>query len=248
MPNMKLVVAYDGTDFHGFARQQGLRTVQGTLETVLTSFVGDAVEVFGSGRTDAGVHARAQVVSFRVDGGPPPERYPYILRRTLPTDIVALSAEVVPDEFHARFSAQSKTYRYTVQRSLVPDVFTMRYVWHVPHSLNLGEMRKAATALLGEHDFTSFCAAATPIENKVRTIHDFRLVERESYLDLFCTGSGFLQHMVRILAGTLVDVGQGRMRADAIAGVLAARDRRLAGRTAPAQGLTLWEVQYPEWS
>ncbi|MCL6547988.1 MAG: tRNA pseudouridine(38-40) synthase TruA [Alicyclobacillus sp.] len=242
---IKLTIAYDGTDFHGFARQRGLRTVQGELEAALARVIGPGVEVHGSGRTDAGVHARAQVVHWTQSQGPPAERYPPLLRRLLPPDIVAVrAAEVVP-EFHARFSALRKTYRYTVQRAEVEDVFTKRYCWHVPQPLNLAAMREAAGHLEGEHDFTSFCAAATPVADKTRTIDDLRLEERGTYLDLWCTGNGFLQHMVRIIAGTLVDVGLGRMSADAIPGVLAARDRRRAGRTAPARGLTLWEVEYP---
>lgn len=244
MPNVKMVIAYDGTDFHGFARQKDLRTVQGTLETVLGSITGEAVEVFGSGRTDAGVHARAQVIHFRQENGPPPSRYPYVMRRALPPDIVAVSTEIVPDAFHARFSAKSKTYRYTIDRSRIPDVFTRRYVWHVPTEMDLDEMHEAAAVLVGEHDFTSFCAASTPIENKVRTIYELRLVERGSYLDVYCTGSGFLQNMVRIVAGTLVDVAEGRMSPEQVAHALQGKDRRLAGRTAPASGLTLWEVHY----
>lgn len=245
MPNMKLVIAYDGTDFHGFARQKGLRTIQGTLEDVISSIAGKPVEVFGSGRTDAGVHARAQVVNFQVDGGPPPSRYPYILRRALPKDIVVVSAETVEGDFHARFSALKKTYRYTLQRNRMPDVFTARYVWHFPWTLDVSRMETAAGILVGEHDFTSFCAASTPIENKVRTIYDLHLEERDTYLDIYCTGSGFLQNMVRILVGTLTDVGQGRIEPSRMGKILEAHDRQRAGQTAPACGLTLWQVYYP---
>jgi len=245
MTNIKLVIAYDGTDFHGFARQKNLRTVQGSLETVLGSVLRGPVEVLGSGRTDAGVHARAQVVSFRPDHGPHPDHYPYLLRRMLPHDIAPVSASVVDDKFHARFSAQAKTYRYTISRANLDDVFLRRYVWHVPQVLNLEAMYRAAAMLVGEHDFTSFCAAATPIENKRRNLFELKLVERGTYLDIYCTGNGFLQNMVRILVGTLVNVGHGRICADAMPDILAARDRRLAGKTAPAQGLTLWEVHYP---
>jgi tRNA pseudouridine38-40 synthase len=241
---VKLVIAYDGTHFHGFARQAGLRTVQGTLEQVLADVLGHPVEVFGSGRTDAGVHARAQVVHFTQQHGPPPERWPRILLRRLPEDIVVTSAEAVPDSFHARFSARWKTYRYTLQRAEVPDVFTRRYTWHVPGPLNLDEMRRAAAALEGEHDFTSFCAAATPVEDKRRTISAIRIDPRGSYLHIYCRGNGFLQHMVRIVVGTLVQVGQGKRTAADIPRILAARDRQAAGPTAPPQGLTLWEVEY----
>lgn len=241
---MKLVLSYDGTDFHGFARQRGLRTVQGTLETVLERVLGYSVEVFGSGRTDAGVHARAQVVHWvQRDSGPPAERYPYLLRRSLPSDIVALTATDAPSQFHARFSVERKTYRYTIQCAKVEDIFTNRYSWHVPLPIDVTVMRSAAEELVGTHDFTSFCAAATPVEDKRRTVYDVRIEERGSYCDVYCTGNGFLQYMVRIIAGTLVDIGQGKMK-DSIGEVLMLRNRRCAGQTAPARGLTLWEVVY----
>ncbi|MBX6352433.1 MAG: tRNA pseudouridine(38-40) synthase TruA [Thermoflavifilum sp.] len=244
MQKVKLIIAYDGTDFHGFARQQGLRTVQGILEEVLAGVLGHPVEVFGSGRTDAGVHARAQVVHFQQEKGPPPEKWPYILLRRLPPDIVAVAAEPVPDDFHARFSVRWKTYRYSIARGEVPDIFRRRFTWHVPGPLNLDEMRQAAAALVGTHDFTSFCAAATPVEDKRRTIAEIRFEPGERELHIYCTGNGFLQHMVRIIVGTLVQVGQGRRAAAEIADILAARDRRAAGPTAPPQGLVLWSVEY----
>lgn len=244
MPKIRATVAYDGTDFHGFARQPGLRTVQGTLERMLSGLTGEPVEVFGSGRTDAGVHARAQVVHWVQSVGPPAERYPMIGRKVLPSDLVIVQAEEVDDQFHARFSTTRKVYRYTVQQAAIEDVFTNRYAWHVSQALNTEEMERAAKHLVGEHDFTSFCAAATPVENKVRTIYAIELVKRDTYLDIICTGSGFLQNMVRILAGTLVDVGLGNLGPDAMPQILDERDRRLAGRTAPARGLCLWHVEY----
>lgn len=241
---VRLDVSYDGTDFHGFARQPGLRTVQGTLEEVLARLLSTEIEVFGSGRTDAGVHARAQVVHFEQESGPPPERYPRVLARLLPRDIVVTSGSEPPPGFHARFSVRQKTYRYTLQRAKTEDVFTRRYVWHLPEELDLARMADAAKHLVGTHDFTSYCKAGTPIEDKVRTIFALNLQERGSYVDLICTGSGFLQNMVRIIAGTLVDVGMGKMTPEAVLQSLRARDRRSAGRTAPPNGLTLWQVEY----
>ncbi|GGJ00846.1 tRNA pseudouridine synthase A [Alicyclobacillus cellulosilyticus] len=244
MPRIRMTVAYDGTDFHGFAKQQGLRTVQGVLEETLGRILRQPVEVFGSGRTDAGVHARGQVVHWDQDTGPPADRYPYLLRRALPPDIVAVAAEEVPPSFHARFSALAKTYRYTLQRADVEDVFTKRYAWHVPGPLDVDAMRRAASYLTGEHDFTSFCAAAAQVQDKVRRIDAIDLVERGTYLDIRCTGNGFLQHMVRIIVGTLVEVGRGRRSPDEMPDILAARDRSRAGITAPPHGLALWEVHY----
>lgn len=243
LPKIKLVIGYDGTDFHGFARQPGLRTIQGVLEEHLARIHNHPVEVFGSGRTDAGVHARWQVVHFERDVGPPADKYVYLLRRSLPRDIVPIMAEEVPENFHARFSVQTKTYRYTIQRAVIPDVFSHRYTWHEPLSMNVQRMQEAADDLLGEHDFTSFCASTTYVEDKVRTLFAVDVVERGTYLDITCSGNGFLQYMVRIIVGTLVDLGEGRLDRH-IRQVLAARDRTLAGRTAPARGLCLWQVDY----
>jgi tRNA pseudouridine38-40 synthase len=243
---IKLEIAYDGTDFHGFAKQKELRTVQGTLEAILERIAGRPVEVLGSGRTDAGVHARAQVVHFVLDGGPPTEKMVYILSRMLPRDIVPIRACDASNDFHARFSTLQKTYRYTIQRATVEDVFSNRYAWHITSALDIVRMKEAAVHFVGEHDFTSFCAASTPIQNKIRTIFELNLEEHETYLHIFCTGSGFLQNMVRIIVGTLVDIGQGRYVPFDVVRMLEAQDRRIAGKTAPALGLCMWNVVYPE--
>lgn len=245
---MRATVAYDGTDFHGFARQRDLRTVQGVLEEKLSGLLGSPVEVFGSGRTDAGVHARGQVVHWDQPVGPPPERYPAIFQHILPRDLLVRDVTVAADTFHARFCAVAKTYRYTIQTAREPDIFTRRYSWHLQAPLNLDRMRVSAAHLVGEHDFTSFCAAATPVENKVRTLYDLCIEPRDSYLDIVCTGSGFLQNMVRIITGTLVDVGTGRLEPDNLPAILEAKDRTRAGGTAPPEGLCLWQVFYdPEF-
>lgn len=238
-------MAYDGTGFHGFAKQQGLRTVEGVLEHMLCRISGQQIELFGSGRTDAGVHARAQVVHWTQSMGPPAEKYVYILRRFLPSDIVAIEAKEVPEEFHARFSAIGKTYRYTLQRSKIADVFTTRYAWHYPWLLNVEKMTEAAKYLIGKHDFTSFSATSSSVEDRIRTIYKLDVIERGTYLDIYCSGNGFLQHMVRIIVGTLVDVARGRYEPADIKKILLSKDRKRAGRTAPSLGLTLWEVTYP---
>jgi tRNA pseudouridine38-40 synthase len=241
---IKLVFGYDGSNFHGFARQEGLRTVQGTLENVLSRVLHVPMEVVGSGRTDAGVHARAQVIHWTQDSGPPAEHYPYLLRRSLPRDILPTEATEVSDDFHARYDTVCKTYRYTLQLAPKEDIFTHRYAWHVRKPLDFEAIQMACQCLLGEHDFTSFCAGATPATNRVRTIHQLSMVQRESFMDIYCTGSGFLQHMVRIIVGTLVDVGTGKFSPNRVEWMLKQRDRRAAGLTAPAHGLCLWDVVY----
>lgn len=244
MANLKLTVAYDGTRFSGFQRQPGRQTVQGVLEEVLGELAGREVQVFGAGRTDAGVHARAQVVHLDWPGPVPWQRLPQVLLRRLPDDVAVLDAAPAAEDFHARYSAVGKCYRYTVDRSPVPDVFRRRYAYHEPRPLAVDAMRAAAEQLEGTHDFTSFCAAATPVSNKVRTVYAVRLAEEGSLLHVYVIGDGFLYQMVRIMVGTLVEVGLGRRSPSAVGEILAARDRRRAGVTAPAKGLTLWEVYY----
>jgi tRNA pseudouridine38-40 synthase len=246
MANIKLVVAYDGTDFHGFARQGGLRTVQGTLEAVVQRLVGHPVEIYGSGRTDAGVHARAQVVNWEQDVGPPAERYTYVLRRCLPTDIIALEATAVDEAFHAQYSAIGKTYRYRVDTRRIPDIFGYRFAEHAPYTIDVPRMDEAARVLLGRHDFTSFCATSSQTQSKERTVHEIHILPWAGYLDFFITGSGFLQHMVRIIVGTLLEVGRGRIEPGTVERILYERDRKLAGPTAAARGLSLWDVYYEE--
>ncbi|MDP9728532.1 tRNA pseudouridine(38-40) synthase TruA [Alicyclobacillus tolerans] len=243
---VKLLIAYDGTNFHGFARQNNLRTVQGELEACLSRVTASPVLIHGSGRTDAGVHARQQVVHWDQEHGPPVEKYPYVLRRILPPDLIAIQAEETTDQFHSRFSAIGKTYRYTFQTAAVADIFTHRFTCHSPGRLDLQKMREAACHLVGTHDFTSFCAASTPVEDKIRTIFDISVKESGSYVSLFVTGNGFLQNMVRIIAGTLLMVGQGKFTEQQVIKSIQACDRRTAGWTAPPSGLALWQVYYEE--
>lgn len=242
---IRLVVAYDGSGFHGFARQSGLRTVQGVLEDTISGMLGVPVQVHGSGRTDAGVHARAQVIHFDQAFGPTADRYVHVLSRRLPADIIPVKATEVDSGFHARFSVVRKSYRYSVHKSKIPDVFRYRFTWNVPTALDLTAMRRAANHLVGEHDFTSFCAAAAPQENKIRTLYRFDIEETDDEILFYCEGNGFLQYMVRIMVGTVVDVGLGKFLDTAVPDMLSARSRASAGRTAPPQGLCLWNVEYP---
>ncbi len=249
--NVKLTLAYDGTDFHGFQRQPGLRTVQGELETWLSGVAGQAVEVIGASRTDAGVHARAQAVQFDAVKVPIPiERLLLFSKGTLPPDIVVTNVEKVPENYHVRFNALWKTYRYVLDLGKVPDVFQKRFAYHVATPIIATAMQTAADQLLGTHDFTSFCTARAQQENKVRTIYQIscqRQADDLMYIDV--TGNGFLHHMVRNIVGSLVAIGNGKMAIDAIPAILNAKDRRMAGPTAPAHGLTLWHIEYQKrWS
>lgn len=241
-----LVVAYDGTDFHGFARQRDLRTVQGVLEEHLTRMLDSPIQVEGSGRTDKGVHARAQVVHWDQPHGPTADKYLHVLRRQLPWDIIPLRSTEVDTQFHARFSVERKTYRYTIDRHPVQRLRDYRFGWHLQADIDVERMRRASGYLVGEHDFTSFCAASTPQENKIRQIFRIGISEEGALLRVDVEGNGFLQYMVRIIVGTLIDVAMGGFPEDATRQMLCAKSRSSAGQTAPPHGLCLWNVQYPK--
>ncbi|WP_438435295.1 tRNA pseudouridine(38-40) synthase TruA [Gorillibacterium sp. sgz500922] len=253
MRNIAMLVSYDGTGYNGFQTQPDGNTVQDKLEAGIWQLTGERTKITGSGRTDAGVHARGQVFNFLTDSRVPVERWCLALNSRLPNDIVVRSAREVPESFHARRSAKRKTYRYSIQRSKFPDVFHRTTRFHHPRQLAVDTMRTALAAFVGEHDFTSFCSVGTPVESHVRTIFGTRLLY-EPYQDpddgdagvihLEVTGNGFLYNMVRIIAGTVLEVGEGKRDPLGIDAILKGRNRELAGPTAVAHGLTLWNVEY----
>lgn len=247
MPNIKLLLSYDGSAYHGFQLQENAGTVQGALEQALARLLGINVRVTPAGRTDTGVHAEAQVVNFRADTRIPVERLPFALNAVLPDDIVVRAAEVVPDTFHARISALSKTYAYTIDNAPHPRVLTRKYSYHFRFPLNVTDMAAAASSLPGIHDFAAFRAAGSTVRTTVRTLMRLDVAEHDSYVTITAEADGFLYHMVRIIAGTLLEVGSGR-RAPDLAPLLAARERRAAGPTAPAHGLVLKAVRYCQQS
>lgn len=272
MRNICLLVSYDGTRYYGFQTQPGGNTIQDRLEEAIWRLTGERTRVVGSGRTDAGVHARGQVVHFHTQSRIPVERWALALNTRLPEDIVVRAAAEVPESFHARHHALWKTYRYTINTCRFPDVFRRRYEYHHPRPLDISAMREGLRHLVGEHDFTSFASIHSSAEHHVRTIYEARLdAERAGrdagpawsadgagsgnglpdgggVLHLVLTGNGFLYNMVRIIAGTILEVGEGKRDPDDIARILAAKDRSLAGPTAPAHGLMLLEVGYdPCW-
>lgn len=248
MRNVKLVIAYDGTGFHGFAAQKGsLRTVQGVLTGTLSRLAGRPVAVTGAGRTDAGVHASGQVVNFDSEAWPcPVERMPLALNALLPDDLAVVSAAEVQDRFHARFAALSKTYVYTVYNRVLRSPLEARYSYHVGPRLSLPAMREAAGYLTGVHDFAAFQVAGTPVSSTVR--HLFRaVVEAEGpFVRVTFCADGFLYRMVRMMAGTLIQVGLGKMEPSRVAALLSAGKEARGGPAAPPQGLCLTEVRYPE--
>lgn len=247
MRNIKLTLAYDGTSYHGFQEQRGtgLPTVQEVMEKCLCTLTGRSVRVIGASRTDAGVHARGQVVNFDSSGwNIPTERIPLAVNGLLPGDIAVLKATDVPDGFHSRFSARAKEYRYTVHNSRVPDPFLRRYSYFFPRPLDMEVMAEAASFLIGEHDFSAFKAEGSPVKSTVRRIHDIRVEPSGSLLQLVFRGDGFLYNMVRIMTGTLLEVGQKKYPPKTVLEILSSRDRARAGPTAPPQGLCLMKIWY----
>ena len=245
MTNYKLTLCYDGTGYNGWQRQGNTKnTLQETLETALAGILGAPAEAAASGRTDEGVHALGQVVSFRADTALPTDEILCQLRSRLPADMGALSLEIAPPRFHARLSCKGKIYVYRVWNSVAPGVFERRYVYQVPEPLDEPAMRVAAAALCGTHDYRSFCAAKKMKHSTVRTVESIDLTRRGHELRLTFTGDGFLYNLVRILTGTLLDVGLGRRSAAEMPAILAAGDRAAAGPTAPARGLFLESVRY----
>ncbi|HEY6359531.1 MAG TPA: tRNA pseudouridine(38-40) synthase TruA [Vicinamibacterales bacterium] len=247
MRTLKITLAYDGTRFVGWQRQAEGESIQGALEEALARFEGAAVTVHGAGRTDAGVHALGQVASVRLTCGHDVETLTRALNAQLPDDLRVLDIEEAPPDFHARFSARAKTYRYRIRSGGVASPFDRGYVWNLPERLDVDAMRRAAQVLIGRHDFAAFQSAGTTIPDSgasFRTI-DRSDVRNEGDLVLYeVTGDGFLRHMVRAIVGTLVEVGRGWRPADNIAVLLAGGARAQAGATAPPHGLFLVRVDY----
>ena len=247
MPTLKLTIEYDGTNYVGWQRQATGLSIQGLLEDALAPIEGTPVTVHGAGRTDAGVHATGQVASARLTRQLSESTLARAVNAVLPQDVRVVAVEAAADTFHAQFSARAKTYEYRIVNAPCVSAFLHRYVWHVPQPLNLTAMRSAAAALIGRHDFAAFQGAGSNVATTVRTILTLELEDGGGFAQpivLRITGDGFLRHMVRTIAGTLVEVGVGRWQASRLQAILEARDRACAGPTAPPHGLFLTHVAY----
>ncbi len=244
MRNLRLDICYDGTRYRGWQRLRGSdATIQGKIETALTRILGEPIEISGSGRTDAGVHAQGQVANFRCESPMPCGEILMQLRRYLPEDIGIYSCKDVSPRFHARLNAKEKTYRYRIWNSEGPCVFERRFVAVMPEVLDVKAMEEAARLLLGEHDFSAFCGNPQFKKTTVRFVRAIAITRQGEELQIAVTGNGFLHNMVRILVGTLIEVGRGERRPDSIPALFGAK-RAEAGFLAPAQGLCLMEVFY----
>ena len=240
-------VTYDGTNYNGWQIQPDKNTIQGTLKDALSSLLKCPITVIGSGRTDAGVHAKGQVAHFDCEGSFPIERLPLAVNTLLPNDIRVNSASVASDDFHAQHSTKKKTYAYSFYLSKIGNPLIDRYSAQVPYQENLFDIEKAKTALrhlVGTHDFRAFCSSGSTVTDFVRTIYSATIEKENERFTLKVCGNGFLYNMVRIIAGTIVDIGLGRREVGAIENAIQSGERTLLSKTYPACGLTLYGVEY----
>ncbi|MUT68221.1 tRNA pseudouridine(38-40) synthase TruA [Paenibacillus sp. NEAU-GSW1] len=246
MRNLCATVSYEGTEFNGFQSQPYGRTVQQEIEKAIHTLTGEEIIIHGSGRTDAGVHALGQVFHFHTESAIPAERWAIALNTRLPKDIVIREVHEVDLSFHSRKSAKRKTYRYTIDTGKFPDVFGRRSAFHHPMPLKVDAMQEGLNALIGEHDFTSFTSIHSTKTSHVRTVYEAYFEQQGHMLHMYITGNGFLYNMVRVIMGTLLQVGQGKRQPADIKRILEGRSRALAGPTAMAHGLMLMHVEYPD--
>lgn len=244
MRNIKLTIEYDGTNFHGWQSQNNSLAVQDVITEGIFKLTGENVTVNGSSRTDAGVHALGLCANFHTDSSIPPERFAYALNTVMPPDIVVLKSEEVDLNFHARFNSKGKKYRYLIYNSVFPSPLLRERACHISKQLDIEKMHEAADKFLGTHDFSTFMAAGSVVKSTVRTINYVNVEKKGNLVSFEVQGDGFLYNMVRIMAGTLIEVGFGKINAADIDSIILSGNRKKAGKTAPAHGLYLVEVFY----
>jgi tRNA pseudouridine38-40 synthase len=244
MRNIALVIAYKGTNYAGWQRQQNAVSIEETIGEAIAAVTGEQVTVYGAGRTDAGVHARGQRANFKTEARMPADRFAPALNAHLPRDIRVQKSFEVPADFHSRYGAKHKTYCYRVWAAPAADPLTDDFCWHVRFPLDVDAMRRGAAPLVGTHDFKSFMASGSGAKTTVRRIDAITIAQEGRMITVTFCGTGFLYNMVRIITGTLVEMGSGRRDPESMAAILAAKDRTAAGATAPARGLVLEAVAY----
>ncbi len=244
MKNIKLIIEYDGTNYHGWQAQKNASSVQQTIEDTIRNCTGEQCTLIGAGRTDVGVHALGQVANFATDSTIPGSKFSYVLNSFLPDDIVIKESTEVDRNFHARFSAIGKKYRYLIYNAVQPSALLRNRAFHVNRELDVLKMQYAAKYFLGTHDFSAFCASGASVKTFTRTIEEISILKNHNQIEIKVSGDGFLYNMVRIIAGTLVEVGLRKFDYRYIEDIINSRDRRKAGRTAPSCGLYMVEVYY----
>lgn len=241
---IKLVIEYDGTGYCGWQRQDGDKTVQQTIEDALLNVTGEKTVLHAAGRTDAGVHALGQIAHFDTESHIPPDKFSFALNAKLPPDIRIKNSALVDGSFHARFNAKQKHYRYVMQNSPHASAVLRNQSMHVPIIMDIVKMRQAAAYLIGTHDFAAFKGTPCNVKTTVRTVYSIDIIPSDSLVQIDVIGNGFLYNMVRIMAGTLMLVGIGKLSPEEVLSILESKDRRQAGITAKPQGLFLVEVRY----
>lgn len=244
MKRVMLTVAYDGTAYHGWQVQPNGVTIEGELNSVLKELTGEEIQVIGASRTDAGVHGLCNIAVFDTESNIPGEKFSYALNQRLPEDIKVVDSCEVAEDFHPRHVSSKKTYEYKIYNAKFPDPTKRLYSHFTYTSLNVEKMQQAASYLVGEHDFKSFCAPVAVVETTVRTLYKAEVIQDEEYIRIRVQGNGFLYNMVRIIAGTLMEVGSGKLHPEDIKTILEAKDRNAAGPTAPARGLMLINYEF----
>lgn len=244
MRNIKLTIEYDGSQFGGWQKQPNKLNIQGEIEKAIQTVTGKEVELIGSGRTDAGVHAFAQIANFKIDTDFPLEKMAIAFNSQLKKSIRIKKVEEVEEEFHSRYHCHKKTYGYIIENSEQGTAIYRNMTYHVPQLLDVEAMQKAASYLIGEHDFSSFKSSGTSSKSTVRTIYSAQVLKEQERVVIQLTGNGFLYNMVRIISGTLVEIGKGEKKPEEMKKILEAKDRSLAGKTLPPQGLFLMNVEY----
>ncbi len=244
MRNIKLTIEYQGKDFNGWQKQPNKLNIQGEIERAIASITGEEIDLIGSGRTDAGVHSLGQVANFKTNSTLPIEKFALAINSRLKKSIVIKHAEEVEEQFHSRYSVHSKKYRYVINNSPTGTAIYRELEYQFPLPLNIEKMQQAAKYLEGEHDFSAFKASGTSSKNSVRKIFKAEVGKQDERVYIELTGSGFLYNMVRIIAGTLLDVGTGKIQPEEIPEIIKSKDRKKAGKTLPAVGLYLVEVTY----
>lgn len=244
MRNIKLTIEYDGKEFHGWQKQPNKLNIQGTIEKVLEEITGEKIELYASGRTDAGVHSFGQVANFKTESQIPIEKIPVAINSKIKKSIVIKKAEEVELNFHSRYNCKRKTYYYIINNSKEGSAIYRNLSYHFPIPLAVSKMQQAAKYFEGEHDFKAFKASGTSSKSSVRTIYEANVLTENDNVIIALTGNGFLYNMVRIIAGTLVEVGTGKIEPDEIPEIIESKDRKRAGKTLPPYGLYLMKVEY----
>lgn len=244
MRNIKVIIEYDGTGYHGWQSQENAVSVQRVVEDAFKKLTGENIKLIGASRTDTGVHSYGQTANFLTESKIPAEKFFLAVNCLLPPDISVVHSEEVPKDFHSRFDAKGKKYKYLIYNDRAPSALLRSRAFHVPVPLNLEAMKKAAEYIPGKKDFSAFKASGSNVKDSIRTVWGIELQKKDKIIELTVSGDGFLYNMVRIIAGTLVDVGMGRIASDELGTIIESRDRTRAGRTAPAHGLYLVEVYY----